>query len=274
MKSVMRPVHQEPAGETWRRCLFPSGRFLAVTLGRDAGSWFKSNSSCSRARIVLLSAALSLGLLMPGCQMVNKTASLPMNAISAVVPGSRSSQLDAAALQVELQRFADEYAGRTIKALDDYAQSVGTDEARRQVLVWKVSVSAACVSIASGPNPTANLLDFLALATITRTALEEDWVKSAQGKAFQPWLDSSRKLETNAWKLAEGILQPGQQQELRDSIQQWWVSNAETRAGFFTRPQEFSALIRQTGKRVPVRTAFSAWRSWIRRWALTPPCAR
>lgn len=199
-------------------------------------------------RPALLALAMSLGVVMSGCRLINKTASLPMNAVSSVVPGSRSSQPDAAALQVELQRFADEFAGRTIKALDDYAQSVGTDEARRQVLQWKVSVSAACVSIASGPNPTANLLDFLALATITRTALEEDWVKSAQGRAFQPWLNSSRTLETNAWKLAEGILEPGQQQELRDSIQRWWVSNAGTRTGFFTRPQEFTALIRQTGK--------------------------
>jgi hypothetical protein len=194
-------------------------------------------------------ALLVLAAGLPGCRVVEETAKLPVNAVSAVMPTSKASAPDPAALQTELQRFADEFASRTLLALDDYARIVGTPEAARQALAWKLSVASACVSIASGPNPTANLLDFLSLATITRIGLEEDWLKSPQAEAFQPWWKVSGTLETNAWKLAEGVLKPDQQGELRETIRQWWEANAGVRSGFFARPQEFTALIRQTGAR-------------------------
>ncbi len=168
--------------------------------------------------------------------------------MAAVVPVSKSGQPEPAALQTELQRYADEFMARTVAAIEEYARIAGTPEARSQALTWKVSVSSAAVSIASGPNPTANLLDFLSLATITRVALEEEWSKSAEGQAFQPWLETSRSLEKEAWRLADGIFSTDQQSELRDGIQNWWQSNIGTRATFFVRPQEFSSLIRQTGQ--------------------------
>jgi hypothetical protein len=191
---------------------------------------------------------MSLTAFVCGCRVVEQSARIPVTAMKAVTPQSKSGRPDPAALQAELQRYSDQFLGRTVAALDDYARSVGTLEARKQALEWKVSAGSAVVSIVSGPNPTANLVDFLALATIIRTALEE-WVKSAQGKALEPWLDTSRALETNAWELANGILKSEQQQELRDSIGQWWQSNPTTRNAFFTRPQEFSTLIRQTGEK-------------------------
>lgn len=173
---------------------------------------------------------------------------MPGQMVSAVVPGKKSTQPDPAALQSELQRFADEFASRSVAALDAYARSLGTPEARNQALTWKVMVGSAAVNIASGPNPTASLLDLLALATITRTALEER-AQSTDGKALQPWFETSRSLETEAWQLAGGILTATQQQELRDSIRKWWESNAGARSTFFARPQEFASLIRQTGQK-------------------------
>jgi hypothetical protein len=180
--------------------------------------------------------------------VVEETASLPRTAVAAVMPGSKSHPGDPAVLQTDLQRFADEFAGRTVAALDDYARTLGTSEAKTRALFWKVGVTVAAVAIATGPNPTANLLDFLALATITRTALEEEWTRSAEGQTFQPWLKTSRALETEAWQLAEGVFTPAQQQELRESIRKWWESNAAARTVFFMRPQEFSSLIRQAGR--------------------------
>ena len=41
------------------------------------------------------------------------------------------------------------------------------------------------------------------------------------GDAARPMLETQRQQETNAWKLADGMLKPGQQQELRDLIQEW-----------------------------------------------------
>lgn len=197
--------------------------------------------------------AVSLGavlwLTLSGCRVAEETVQVPMKAVSAIVPGPKSAQVDPATVQAELQRYADEYASRTAAALDDCAARTGTPEARYQALQWKVSVGSAAVSIASAPNPQANLLDFLALATSTRMFLEQGWLKSTNGPACEPWLITSRNLETNAWKLARGIFSPEQQQELRDSIGRWWEENPDARTSFFVRPQEFSTLIRQTGEK-------------------------
>jgi hypothetical protein len=193
-----------------------------------------------------ISLAALLLLALSGCRIAEQTVTAP---VRAVVPGNRPPQINLAALQTELQRFADEYIGRGSAALDEYARQLGTPEAHQQALRWKVASATAAVTIASGPNPQANLLDFLALTTVTRTALEEVWTLTTNGPAFQPWLAVSRSLETNAWNLAEGILTPEQQQEMRTSIRSWWDANLDAQAGFFVRPQEFSSLIRQTEQR-------------------------
>ena len=56
----------------------------------------------------------------------------------------------------------------------------------------------------------------------------------------------SRSLESNIWQQASAVFTPVQQQELRAAIQGWWETNPNEQSGFFTRPQEFSALVRQT----------------------------
>ena len=188
-------------------------------------------------------------LALAGCTMVEDTAKMPARMVQAAVPASKSGAIDPALLQTELMRYADEYSSRTTAALDEYARIAATPQARHHALTWKVSVGSASVAIASGPNPLVNLLDLLSLATITRTAVEEFRTTSPEGAVFQPWLEASRALETNAWVLAGNFLTAGQQQELRASILAWWQANAGDRTGFFARPQEFSALIRQMGQK-------------------------
>ena len=181
-----------------------------------------------------------------GCRMAESAARMPGQVVTSVSPGGRTQKEDPAALQVELQRFADEFAGRTVAALEDYASLAGTDEARRQVLHWKISVGAAAVTIATGPNPQANLLDFVALASATRTALER--VQGTNTAAIEPWLEVSRSLEASAWSLAAGVFSAEQIQEIRDAMRRWWESNPEGHMTFFARPEEFSSLIRKSGQ--------------------------
>jgi hypothetical protein len=215
------------------------------------------NGTCSQTKVVrrggqireTASLVLLLALAPAGCRVAEETARLPVKAVSAVVPASKSDHFDPAALQVELQRYGDEFSGRSVAAIEEYARRAGTPEARHQALLWKVSLSSAAVSIASGSSPLANLLDFLAVATITRTMLEERVARSPEGEVFLPWLETSRSLETNAWKLAHGVFTPAQQQELRENVRNWWEANAGARGTFFARPQEFSSLIRQSHRK-------------------------
>jgi hypothetical protein len=194
-------------------------------------------------------APVLVAMSLVGCRFVEKTVRMPVEAVTGLLSGPESTQLDLAALQVELQRYADDFIGRTAGALDEYARRVATPDARSEALGWKLALGSAAIGIASSPNPTANLVDFLGLATLMRSVLEEHWLKTAHGPAFQPWLDASRTLETNVWKLAEAVLKPEQQQELRDAIRRWREENPNAPGTFLARPRELVVVIRQGGEK-------------------------
>ena len=184
-----------------------------------------------------------------GCHVVKQTAALPVNAVEAVVPGTKSKQPDPGALQTELLRFAESFGGQTSLALDEYARRVHTSEGQLQALRWKLSLGSSILGIATAPNPTANLIDFVSLATLMRMSLEERATNGVPPEALDPWLDASRVLETNAWKLAMGVLTSDQQSQLRSAIEQWRAQNPTVGAAFFARPQELATEIREGGEK-------------------------
>lgn len=190
-------------------------------------------------------APVLVAMSLVGCRFVEKAARMPVESVTGLFTGAESTQPDLALVQVEVQRYADDFIGRTAAALDEYARRVATPDARSEALGWKLSLGASAIGIASSPNPTANLVDFVGLTTLMRIMLEEHWVKTARGPAFQPLLDASRTLEANVWKLAEGILKPAQQQELRDAIRRWREENPNAPDTFLARPGELVVVIRQ-----------------------------
>jgi hypothetical protein len=199
------------------------------------------------AMMALLMPVLALGL--AGCQVAQETARLPGQMVTAVVPGMKSAPPDPAALQTAVLRYADDFTSRTAEALEDYVRRVNTPEARLQALTWRLAMDSAALGIATGPNPTANLVDFVALATLSRTFLEQRVPNAAPPGALDSWLEVSRALETNAWKLAEGFLTADQQVEFRAAMGRWCAQNSKAGSSFFARPQDLAALIRQSGER-------------------------
>lgn len=183
-----------------------------------------------------------------GCRVVKQTASLPMNAVEAVVPGAASKQPEPGLLQAEVLRFADSFSGQTVAALDGYARRVNTSEGNIDALRWKLSLGSSALGIATSENPTANMLDFVALTTLMRMSLEERASNAVPARAFGPWLDTSRALETNAWKLAGRVLTTEQQGKLRAAIEEWHAQNAALSDAFFARPQELAMAVRTGGE--------------------------
>ncbi|MBE7502824.1 MAG: hypothetical protein HS113_21575 [Verrucomicrobiales bacterium] len=189
-----------------------------------------------------------------GCSL----ARAPQEVVSAVVPGGRSKPLDPVDLQVQIQRFADDYAVQTTSAVEEYVRRAGTDAARVQGLRWKLAVTTAAISIASGPQPKANLLDLVSLAVLNRQAIEAFHQNDPQGSAFEPWLETSRALETSAWDLATSRLPPEQVAELRSALEEWQARNPTTRSLFAARPQEFASLVKTAQPRTKdVNSVFS-----------------
>lgn len=193
-----------------------------------------------------------LGILpVAGCRTVEKAGKVPLRTISILGPSKDSPRLDPGVLQAELQRRADDYLGRTVPALEGYARAVGTPEAGRQALRWKLSLASALMGIASGPNPVANLADLMVLATTSRRVLEHHVARATDGSAFQPWLDASRELEPEVWRLAEGVFTAAQLGELRDVVGRPSQVDVGKHFAFFERPREVSALVQQGAREGP-----------------------
>jgi hypothetical protein len=147
-------------------------------------------------------------------------------------------------LQVGVMRFADSYVAAISQAADDFSAKVGTPEARVVALRAKLGQATSAYTDATGPNPVVNTLDIVVLVTVTRM-VGEDYGLQTYGDAIQPWLETLRKQETNAWTLANSILKPRQQQELRNLIQEWRRKNPNQRYVGAIRFREFLASIGQ-----------------------------
>ena len=193
---------------------------------------------------------LGLALVLSGCRMVENTARMPVDVMAAVVPGQPYSKApDPGALQAELQRYADDFFSRTTTSLDEYARRTGTGEAQRDALLWKISLNSSMLAIVSGPNPTANLFDAVALAVITREVVEQRAARAASRSAYEPWLEDGRRLETNAFELAQRTFTPEQVTELRRSLDHWGAANSGANTAFFERPQDILSTIRHSAEK-------------------------
>ena len=181
-----------------------------------------------------------IGALLPGCSLLRA----PQAMVTAVSSVGQSKPPDPLDLQVQEQRFADDSMSQTAQALDEYASRVGTESARVEVLKLKVVLGSMVVNTASGPNPNANLIDLVFGAWLTRQTIEDYWMLTPTGPAFQHWLETSRRLETNVWEIAASALKPAQVDELREAIRQWYAQNPDMRFGFLIRPHDFASLVR------------------------------
>src|SRR4051812_24097803 len=183
----------------------------------------KSTSLCPRGMKQALILLVGMLGLTAGCTLLRLGRGEPARGASA--KASAESQL--VDEQAQLQRFTDDFLARAGQVLDDSAERLGTDSGRQEVLRIKLLIGSSLVSVVSGPNPNVNLLDLVSLTTLTRMSVENYWTKKTNGPVFEPWLATSRVLETNAWDLAARFLRPDQVNELRQGIEQWYARTPE-----------------------------------------------
>lgn len=159
-------------------------------LCRASGLHSPQNKLVTRLLLLLLLAGIS-GLT-AGCALLR---------IGGGGAGKASAQPHLVQEQIELQRFADDFFARGGQGIDESAERLGTDAGRQQVAQIKLSLGSSVLSIVSGPNPNTNLLDLVSITVLTRLSVQDYWMHTTNGAAFQPWLDASRVLETNVWNL-------------------------------------------------------------------------
>ncbi len=173
-----------------------------------------------------LCAALALLALTAGCFSFSRNSSASSAAVASIrkESGSPDKKITLPVLEAEVMRFGDDLTAEMSQAADEFGDQAGTPQARALALIVKTGAANNSMIIASGPNPTANLLDMVVLVTLGRMTFEDYWVPR-HGPPAQPMLDASRRLEKEIWSIAAQVLTPQQQDELRGLITAWRVEH-------------------------------------------------
>jgi hypothetical protein len=210
----------------------------------------KSRSWLDRLARWSLGGGLLLALLLAGagCRIVQQAANVPGQAVRAVTPGkSTAPAVDPVELQQTLLRFTDEYTTRMYAGINKLQHGTNAPD-QSEVLQWKIAVGSESCAIASGPNPVAGLLDMTIFVTVTRIALEEHWVPDVFGDSARPLLENCRISESNVWQLANTVLTPAQQTELRQAIAVWYRQNPLPESILAVRAVSFATLVSKTSQ--------------------------
>jgi hypothetical protein len=186
----------------------------------------------------LLACGLVLALMLCGCRT-----------IESIDPRKREAQErteQVRKLQLEVMRFADEYAGRTRESVNHFQSGLQNPNERLLAQNWKVQQASAAYTIASGPNPISNALDMVVLATLSRMVIDDTWVGDSYGARAQSVQQTYRSLEAEAWQLVKGVLTEEQVASLHQTITQWRAQNPHVRAVAYIHFRDFAQAVGPT----------------------------
>ncbi len=162
-----------------------------------------------------------LSSLLTGCGLLHFQAAQPAARVASLTVGTNKvNSITMGALEVQVMRFADQYVAILAQSADDVSAATTNSDLQLAVMRWKLGQATSAYINATGPNPALNALDMLVLVTMARMVVEEYGVET-YGDAVLPLLETQRTLESNAWTLANGVLQPQQEAQLRGLIQEW-----------------------------------------------------
>lgn len=147
-------------------------------------------------------------------------------------------------VQAQVMRFADTYSATVAQACDEVSAQTTNSALRLTVLRWKLGQSTSAYVNATGQNPAINALDMLVLASMAKMVIQ-DYGLETFGDDIRPLLAAQEKLEATIWTMANGVLKPAQQQELKDLIQEWRAKNPHQR---YIGPIRFREFVTALGK--------------------------
>jgi hypothetical protein len=189
---------------------------------------------------------------MTGCSTIKIPTPHKQTEVNAVQLSTKvTGPVTSSVLQAEVLRFADTYVAMVAESCDDASAKSTNTAVRLATLRWKLDQATAAFNDATGDNPSVNALDMLVLVTMARNVVEDYGVKT-YGDAALPLLNTQRELESNAWIMARGILQPSQENELKDLIQEWQRKNPNQRDIGPIRFREFVATLGRTPKQTTI----------------------
>ncbi|HEY1873526.1 MAG TPA: hypothetical protein VGG67_03885 [Steroidobacteraceae bacterium] len=179
-----------------------------------------------------LAWGLLLAVVMCGCKTIEQ-----------VDPRKRAAEQHAQKiqkLQLEVMRFADEYAGRSRESVTALQTKTENPSERLLAQNWKVQQASAAYTIATGANPVSNALDMVVLATLSRMVIDDAWVGGAAGTRALQVQATYRSLEAEAWQLVNGVLTEEQIAGLHQAISKWRAQHPNVRAVAYIHFRDFA----------------------------------
>jgi hypothetical protein len=180
----------------------------------------------------LLVCGLVFAALLCGCKTIERADPRKRAA------EERAQQLQR--LQLEVMRFADEYAGRSREVINKFQAGLQNPDERLTTQNWKVQQASAAYTIASGPNPLSNALDMVVLASLSRMVIDDAWVGEDYGARARSVQETYRSLETEAWKLVDGVLGREHVDQLHQLISQWRTQHPDVRSVAYIHFRDFA----------------------------------
>ena len=190
-------------------------------------------------------AVLLVALSLTGC-----------DTLRSMMPWTRKAEATKAEyqqLQARNMRFADDFAGRVIDAANSARPTLEDANQRELMASWVLGQVNAAYIGATGDNPVVATLDLLTLTVLSRMVLEQSIHKRypAQSEAL---LQTMRKLEVQAWKLAGEFVSPAQEKTLLGLYADWIRRNPGYDSVSFVRFQDFVGASAGPGGVDPARS--------------------
>jgi hypothetical protein len=192
-----------------------------------------------------------------GCSILR----LPGHAIRSVT-GRGKKAYDPVILQQRLMRFADDYCGRLVVAMDHLSVPANSEGAIT-LLHLKLNCLNNAYAIATGPNQLMNLADMFVMVTLTREIVQEHWLPGPYGQSARPMLKACQEGEGNITAIALSIVTPEQLDEVRVTLAQWRREHSDDlRSALFARGLglEVELIARRQEKQAAPGSLFSLFR--------------
>jgi hypothetical protein len=171
--------------------------------------------------------ALTLGfifswVILDGCTLIEKTAELPMVAVSTIAHGlsGTSGTYDPVELQENLLRYAGTFINSAIDGTERL-QKDGKAVGREFLVLARLRIATDTISLATGSNSLSNLVSLMIYTRSLQMSLEEYWRPKEFGDSTLPLIANMRDREKNLTEIAKTILTKDQMDDIIKTVDQW-----------------------------------------------------
>lgn len=190
--------------------------------------------SLSALLILITMCAVSLN----GCKAVDQATGVGNANVGQSLKQSEGT-LTRKELSLRLRRLAMSYLGDIPEVCERIAASDLPLDKRVLALTIRANSSDSVITIAADPDPQVAMLNMLTVMTLQRILAEQrgEELFGEYGEAFAA---ATRRMEDEAWKLAEQVLDEEDEKELRSLILQYRTDNPDELYVWWVRFSEFS----------------------------------